>query len=235
MYTCGPVFFGAKRMMSTSHPTDLVITSLIKGCKQFKLEHFENSESFRDLVQYGQKPKVLAIACCDSRVDPAIVTGCKPGELFVVRNVANLVPPFKNDPRHHGTSAALEFGVVGLGVNDIILFGHSHCGGIRALMEAPEEISSSDFISAWMDIAIPAKQRVLKRYPQCSLDEQAHHCEKESLLISLNNLTTFPWIHERVQASRLFLHAWYFNLGTGMIETYQSATGNFIPLDDKTL
>lgn len=219
--------------MSNIHPINSAIGSLIKGYKQFKSKHFEQSKSFDELVQYGQKPKILTIACCDSRVDPAIVTGCKPGELFVVRNVANLVPPFESDLRHHGTSAALEFGVLGLGVSDIIVFGHSHCGGVRALMETSEQETSSSFISAWMDIAKPAKQRVLKRHAQCSLDEQARYCEKESLLTSLNNLMTFPWIQQRVLENRLYLHAWYFDLGSGMIEIYQSDTDKFVPLSDE--
>jgi len=213
-----------------AHSTQSVISPLIEGYKQFRVKYFENTKAFDDLVQHGQKPKVLVIACCDSRVDPAIVTNCNPGELFVVRNVANLVPPFDGNPRHHGTSAALEFGVLGLGVSDIIVFGHSYCGGVRVLMEAQKNKSTSDFIAAWMDIAKPAKQRVLRQHPKCSLDEQAHYCEKESLLISLNNLKTFPWIYERILTNKLFLHAWYFNLDTGMIETYQSSSDQFVPL-----
>jgi len=208
-----------------------VIDTLIEGYKKFKTEHFEESNLYDDLVLHGQKPKVLIVACCDSRVDPAIVTDCKPGELFVVRNVANLVPPYDNDPKHHGTSAALEFGVTDLGVSDIIVFGHSHCGGIRALMEQPEHPTISTFITAWMNIAKPAKQHVLAHHAQDSLDAQSHYCEKESLLISLNNLNTFPWITEHVSQGQLSLHAWYFNLKTGMIETYNADLKNFIPLE----
>ncbi len=209
------------------------IDSLIQGYKQFKLQNFEQSNTFEDLVKYGQKPKALVIACCDSRVDPAIVTGCHPGELFVIRNIANLVPPFQDNPsRYDSTSAALKYGVTDLEVSDIILFGHSYCGGIRALVETPEENLSSDCISTWVSIAKPAKQRVLEKHPQSSLKEQAHYCEKESLLNSLRNLETFPWIQKRLLNNQLSLHTWYFNLDTGVIETYQSATGNFVPLTE---
>ena len=218
--------------MNTNRTLISAIPSLIEGYKKFKSKYFDQSKSYEDLVEHGQKPKVLMVACCDSRADPAIITGCEPGELFVVRNVANLIPPFDNDLHHHGTSAALEFAVMGLEVSDIIIFGHSHCGGIRALMEEPK-YASSDFISAWMDIAKSAKQRVLKDYPQCSLDDQAHHCEKESLLVSLDNLKTFPWIRERVSKGQLFLHVWYFDLNTGIIEAYHADTG-FIPLEGVT-
>ncbi len=217
--------------MDKKQISNSVIDILIEGYKKFKTEHFEESNLYDDLVQYGQQPKALVIACCDSRVDPAIVTHCKPGELFVVRNVANLVPPYDNDPKHHGTSAALEFGVTNLNVSDIIVFGHSHCGGIRALMEQSECPITQSFISAWMNIATAAKQQVLVQHQQESLDIQSHHCEKQSLLISLQNLKTFPWITERVAAHRLSLHAWYFNLKTGMIETYQTETDQFVSLE----
>ena len=207
------------------------ITPLIEGYKQFKVTYFEESKDYKHLVQEGQKPKVLIIACSDSRVDPAIVmNNTKPGELFVVRNVANLVPPFKHDPRHHGTSAALEFGVLALEVSDIIIFGHRHCGGIQALMETNGGNNNSDFIATWMEVAKPAKERVLKEHSQCSLQEQAHFCEKESLLVSLDNLTTFPWIQERVSNQQLSLHGWYFDLDSGNIEAYDSGEGTFVPL-----
>jgi carbonic anhydrase len=213
--------------MNTNNNT--TIDTLIQGYQQFKTKHFDQSTAFANLVQYGQQPNTLVIACCDSRVDPAIVTNCQPGELFVVRNVANLVPPCDNHShqQHHGTSAALEFGVLGLHVSNIIVFGHSHCGGIRALMEKTDEDEPSDFISTWMSIAKPAKQRVLTDYAQSTLDVQAQHCEKESLIISLNNLTTFPWIKERVEQGVLALHGWYFDLNTGCIEAYQPSLNQF--------
>lgn len=166
----------------------------------------------------GQSPKALVIACSDSRVDPAILLGAKPGELFVVRNVANLVPPYDNDSKHHATSSALEFAVTSLGVKDIIVLGHSHCGGINALMARKEGDQKRGFITDWMDIAKPAKEKVLSLYPNLSSMEKDQHCEKESLLISLDNLKTFPWIQTQLEKDELNLHAWYFNMNTGNIE-----------------
>lgn len=206
------------------------ITHLLEGYKQFKQKHFDDEKLFDGLVKQGQQPKILFVACCDSRVDPAIVTGCQPGELFVVRNVANLVPPYDSDPRHHGTSAALEYAVLDLNISDIVIFGHSHCGGIHALMEASDEKDETSFLDMWMGIAKQAKKRVIEKYPNSSPEEQAYFCEKESLLTSLKNLNTFPWITERVQQKTLALHAWYFNLATGSIEAYQTETEKFIPL-----
>jgi carbonic anhydrase len=232
------------------------IRNLMKGFRTFRREHIEQVEAgkaptkdgkatFAHLVKNGQSPTILTIACSDSRVDPSIITGSEPGDMFVVRNVANLVPPYELDNRRHGTSAALEYGVTGLGVSDIIVFGHSDCGGIRALMELPEVLHDrnieehvktpktgipNDFVGNWMSIARPAKLRVLTRYFDSTADERRHHAEKESLLVSLDNLQTFPWIRERVASKTLQLHAWYFNMRSGMIESYEPQSNEFVPL-----
>ncbi|PCI37219.1 MAG: carbonic anhydrase [Thiotrichales bacterium] len=181
------------------------------------------------IAQPTQNPDTLVIACCDSRVDPAIITGCNPGDMFVIRNVANLVPPFNLDLQHHGTSAALEFAVLGLNVKDIIIWGHSNCGGINALMREKYSANAS-FINSWMDIVSQAKQQVLQQHAECSTEEQAHYCERESLLISLQNLMTFPWIQKRVGDGMLKLHAWYFDVGTGIIKRYEQSNKEFIVL-----
>ncbi len=219
-----------KSIPITNFSADLTITPLIEGYKRFKSQYFEKNNSFDALIKHGQKPKTLVVACCDSRTDPAIITGCQPGDLFVVRNIANLVPPFDDRAQHYSVSASLEFGVLGLDVHNIIVLGHSHCGGIRALMEAPKDKNSSSTIIGWMNIAKTSKQKVLAQHPRSTHDKQCYYCEKESLLTSLNNLTTFPWIKERVLKRQLSLHAWYFNLETGAIETYQETSKKFFPL-----
>lgn len=227
------------------------LAPLIEGYKRFRAQYYERSSIYKTLVDYGQQPKVLIVACCDSRVDPAIVMGCEPGDLFVVRNVANLVPPYDSDPRLHGTSAALEFGVRGLKVSDIIVLGHSHCGGIQALMSAEhtsmatpsqgernaqptQDTQQTDFIDHWMNIAQCAKEKVNALYPDAPLEERAHQCEKESLRISLENLRSFPWIATRVSNNELFLHAWYFDLPSGLIQRYRPSCNTFtalVPID----
>lgn len=207
------------------------ISPLIEGYKKFREKYFLKSEIYSDLVEHGQNPKVMVIACSDSRVDPAIITSCHPGDLFIVRNVANLVPPFEDDLRHHGTSAALEFAVLNIKVTDIIVFGHSHCGGIKSLMDSSEK-QNFDFINEWMDIAKPAKDYVIEKYPDASNETQIHHCEQSSLLLSLNNLKTFPWIMEKLESNTIAIHAWYFNLKTGVVESYNAEKEEFIPLKD---
>jgi carbonic anhydrase len=206
------------------------LQDLIDGYQQFKLQYKQEKPYFDSLVTNGQRPKALVIACCDSRVDPTILTQCKPGELFTVRNVANLVPPCEADLRHHGTSAALEFAVLGLQVRDIIILGHRYCGGIRALIESKPHESHSCFINSWMNIAKPAKKQVLAEHPEASLDDKAHACEKASLLISLENLKTFPWVAERLSQGKLNIHAWYFDLETGTLERYNTNKQAFEPL-----
>jgi len=205
------------------------IDNLIAGYQEFKKKDIEQSDAYVELAK-GQSPKVLVIACSDSRIEPAIVTGCEPGDLFVVRNVANLVTPFDSDPRHQGTSAALEFGVKGLQVEHIIIFGHSSCGGIKALMTSAGGEDSLAFVDGWMEAAKPAKKNVLQKHEGESLDKQVHACEKESLLMSLKNLSEYPWIKDRVEQGSLQLHAWYFDLAEGAVKAYHPENKQFMAL-----
>lgn len=211
------------------------IIKLIDGNKQFRKKFFNaNNTIFDELVQYGQKPKVMIIACSDSRVDPAMILNCQPGELFVIRNVANLIPPCENNnDTYHGTSAALEFGTCFLEVKHIIVFGHTQCGGIRALLESSNNVldkKSHGFIAKWMGLAAPAYEKVKSEYPQVSLEDKITLCEQHALINSLNNLHTFPWIEERVKNNKLLLHAWYFELATGVIHAYDQQKNSWVIL-----
>ncbi len=208
------------------------IEHLIQGYQEFRSNYLKAENSaFEDLVRCGQRPKVLIIACSDSRVDPAIVMNCQPGDLFVIRNVANLVPPYEDDTSYHGTSAALEFGVCILGIRHVILFGHTQCGGIQALLERTQEkAEQKSFINKWMELARPAQKAVLKNHPDISFDEKTTLCGHYSLINSLKNLQTFPYIVERVNKGSLFLHAWNFNLSKGVLEAFDPQENCFKPL-----
>lgn len=206
---------------------DSTMNRLITGYKTFRKKHFEGDCTLYDeLVTHGQKPEILLIACCDSRVDPALVFNCNPGDLFVVRNVANLVPPYQDDPKYHSTSAAIQFAVNSLGVKDIIIFGHSYCGGIQSLFSDYNEEEHS-FISEWMGIAAPARDKVMSSAPDAPKEELCGLCEKESLVISHNNLYSFPWIKERISKGELSTHAWHFDIKTGKITSYNSELKSF--------
>lgn len=205
-----------------NHRMPKAIGTLLKGYKKFREHYYSDANVlFEDLVRRGQRPKILMIACSDSRVDPALVLNSQPGDLFMIRNVANLIPPYENDQAYHGTSAALEFGVCVLGIRHVILFGHTQCGGIQSLLESsPEKLKEKGFITKWMELARPAHQAVLDFHSSHSLEEKITLCGQYSLINSLKNLMTFPWINEKVQAGNLALHAWNFDLSRGSLEAF---------------
>lgn len=196
---------------------------LIKGYRIFRETYFQrHREMFEELAQ-GQSPKALVISCCDSRVDPGLIFNARPGEIFSIRNVANLVPPFAPDDHYHSTSAAIEFAVRALKVSHIIVMGHAHCGGVRALLGAHE----GDFIGPWMRIAEPARDLAVKTAGDQSPEVIQRICEHETLKISLANLRTFPWIRHALQAGELRIHGWYYDLGKGELLELDEATGEF--------
>lgn len=200
------------------------IKRFIEGNRQFRKTYFaDNSTLFNELALHGQRPKVMAIACSDSRVDPAIIFNCQPGDLFLIRNVANLVPPCENSDTYHGTSAALEFGAYFLEVEHIIILGHTQCGGIQTLLKSTDEMfdkKSHGFIAKWMEIVRSAYEKVMNLHASASFEEKVTLCERYALMQSLHNLQTFPWIQERIAAGKLQLHAWYFEILTGKIYAY---------------
>ncbi|PHS29924.1 MAG: carbonic anhydrase [Methylophaga sp.] len=203
---------------------------LTDGFKRFQQQYFGDDRRLYDSMISGQPAKTMMIACCDSRVDPAIVTDCDPGDLFVVRNVANLVPPCEHDSNHHGTSAALEFAVNGLEVENIIIMGHSNCGGIKALWtddSNDNDAAQSQFIHKWVSIAKPAKDWVMTNLSDASPEEKIKACEQRAILESLSNLMAFDWIRERVEQGTLSLHAWYFDIPAGELLCFNPQNGAF--------
>jgi len=193
--------------------------TLMAGYARFREGYWHrHQEIFAELALKGQAPGALVIACSDSRVSPEVIFDVAPGEIFVIRNVSNLVPPYAPDTGNHGTSAALEFGVTALKVRAIVIVGHSQCGGIRALMTGPSG-SHGDFIESWMSIAHPARARVCDA-PDApgDFDAMCHQCEHESIRVSLGNLLTFPWIKSRVDEGSLTLAGMHFNVQTGTLK-----------------
>jgi carbonic anhydrase len=196
---------------------------LIAGYRRFRAETWpEQRARFEALAAEGQSPETMVIACSDSRVDPAMIFAAAPGELFVVRNVANLVPPYMPDAAFHGTSAALEFAVRVLRVKRVVVLGHAQCGGVRALLEgAPPE--AGDFVAGWMSIAERARQRVLR----CDPADRQEACEHEAVRVTLANMLTFPWVAEAVAEGRLTLHGAHFGVATGRLLRLD-ASGEFV-------
>jgi len=185
--------------------------ALLDGYRRFRSETWPAERArYQALSSEGQSPQTLVIACSDSRVDPQTVFGAGPGELFVIRNVAALVPPYQPDALYHGTSAALEFAVRVLKVRRIVVLGHAQCGGVRAMVEgAPRGL---DFVESWVDIARPALQS-----PPDAGEDVLDHYEAEVVRLSLANLLSFPWVAKAAESGALSLHGFRFSIYTGVL------------------
>ncbi len=185
---------------------------LIEGYHRFRADVWPTERArYEALAHWGQSPEAIVIACSDSRVDPQTIFSAVPGELFVIRNVAALVPPYSPDPAHHGTSAALEFGVRVLKIPRLVVMGHGQCGGVKAMVYGPPP-QAQDFIATWVEIGKPAVEAAGDK-PEGRLER----IEAEVVRLSLANLRTFPWIAEAVAANRLALQGYWFDVHTGVL------------------
>jgi carbonic anhydrase len=207
------------------------LLKLIFGFRRFKEKYYESvdleNSVYHKLASIGQTPKTLLIGCSDSRVDPAILTGAEPGELFVVRNVANLVPPCEtHEVGFHGTSSALEFVVDNLKVENIIILGHRQCGGIRALM-SQQESQSTGFINQWMKIAENVKKLVIQNHSHLSFESQVKLAEMESIKVSIQNLMSFPFVQKAIKERGLNIVGVYFDLEEGELWELDETTQSF--------
>lgn len=190
------------------------LKSFIAGFTDFKKVFHNGSDSLYASLQRRQDPSAMIIACCDSRVDPALLLGCAPGDIFVVRNVANLVPHITNAAPQDSTIAALTYGVMHLNIRDIVVLGHSNCGGIRALCSCQTQTAHSP-LGDWLEVARPALELARKRFPGLSHEDLVEACQKVSLLLSMDNLLSWPWIRDRVEQGVLKLHPWFFDMELG--------------------
>ncbi len=210
------------------------IDSLIAGYRNFRRGSYqENAERYRLLAARQQRPKAMIVCCCDSRADPALILDADPGELFVVRNVANLIPHYQPDGQYHGTSAALEFGLTGLEIGDVIVMGHAHCGGIAALLDAENgRAPQGEFIGAWMSLVEEVATDVKARTPHGSREDLLRGMEHEAVLRSMAMLRTFPFVREREAAGKLRIHGWFFGIATGELSIYDDRLDRFVNVPD---
>lgn len=196
------------------------LEKMLTGYQSFREKYAVGEGAIMHQLASGQSPNVMIVACCDSRVDPALLLQSDPGELFVVRNVANIIPPFEKDIMHHGTSAALEFGICYLNVKHLVVLGHSQCGGIRAFLHEESIVQQNDFISNWVSLL--------------NIDKKNQHdedtCARNALLSSYQNALTFPWIKQRVLENKLTLHLWYFDIEEARLFSYSTQTKKFTML-----
>ncbi|HCM84060.1 MAG TPA: carbonate dehydratase [Rhodospirillaceae bacterium] len=200
---------------------------LIDGYRNFRENRLplENNR-LKLLANHGQRPKIMLIGCCDSRVSPEVIFDTAPGEIFVVRNVANLVPPFEQAGEYHGTSAALEFAVIALKVKHIVVMGHGRCGGVHAALNESDPLSHSDFIGQWMSIMdnLAAEVRNDVNVPEAL---KAKELEHRAVQLSLQNLLSFPWVRSAHDAGELSLHGAWFDVSEGELHILNSKDEKF--------
>ena len=214
------------------------IPALMDGYRIFRSRTFSaNRGLYRDLVAHGQSPRTMIVSCCDSRVSPTTIFNAKPGELFMVRNVANLVPPYEPHGDYHGTSAALEFAVTGLQVEHIVVLGHAYCGGVKAFLDGlygAETEPEYRFITRWMSMLRPAMSRLPGGDAPRDPDNRQRAVEQASILNSLANVETFPFVQARLKAGTLALHGAWFDIERGLLLEFDPETDTFAALDDET-
>jgi carbonic anhydrase len=208
---------------------------LLDGYREFRNARLRVEQSrYQELAEAGQQPEIMVIGCCDSRVSPEVIFDARPGELFVLRNVANLVPPYSPSGLLHGVSAALEFAVQGLKVKHIVVLGHARCGGIRAFAEPEAPHSPSDFIGKWMSLIKPAAESLGARDGR-PLADYLRQLEQESAVKTLENLISFPWVRELVESGHLHLHAAFFDVATGLLSIHNPDARSFVPISAVTV
>jgi len=201
---------------------------LIDGYRSFRSSRLPREQDrYRELAESGQKPDIMVIGCCDSRCSPEVIFDARPGELFVVRNVGNIVPPYAPDERAHGVSAALEFAVAALKVSHIVVLGHAHCGGVKAYAEDAEPLSPGDFIGHWMRCMAPAMEKVGPR-GALSPAEYLTRLEQANVVNSLDNLMTFPRLRKLIERGRVATHGAYFGVATGELLVRDETSGEFV-------
>lgn len=200
--------------------------------RRFKYRHFvPNADHYEELATYGQNPEVMMISCCDSRVDPETIFSAMPGEMFVVRNVANLVPPFETAGKYHGVSTAIEFAVMNLRVKHLVVMGHSGCGGVKACLDQSAAIQTeAQFISRWMSMLDDARLRVLASNQMSSQAVKLKALEMECVKTSIKNLRTFPFVQDNEAKGRLSLHGAYFEIASGTMSVLNHSRGEFFSL-----
>ena len=212
----------------------MALERLLKGFADFRLGYYQDHRDLFDkLAAEGQSPKILIVACADARVDPGILTQTKPGDIFTVRNVAAMVPPAQVPPdrRHHGTSAAIEFAVRGLGVEHVVVLGHALCGGIGALVDGRDSIYADyDYLSTWTSIAQEVRDNAVRALKDRPREQVARAVEQAVVLNSVSNLMSFRWVAERVKAGSLCLHAWWFNMQEGQLYAFNQSKALFEPV-----
>jgi carbonic anhydrase len=208
------------------------VQKLIEGIHQFQSEDFVPMQGLFEELAKGQHPETLFITCSDSRIDPNLLTRCKPGDLFILRNAGNIVPPHAAGTT--GEAATIEFAVAALGVKDIIICGHSHCGAMQGLLQ-PEQLASFPAVSSWLAHADTTRRILRDNYAHLGGDRLLTAAVEENVLVQLENLRTHPAVAFRLERSDLHLHGWVYKIETGEVFAYDVGKGQFVKLAEYRL
>ncbi len=210
---------------------DKRIEEFERGHENFRAVHFkENQSKFKALIENGQHPKALFIGCSDSRVMPEMITGSEPGDLFIVRNIGNFVAPYQPSESYHATASAIEYAVSVLGLNNIIVCGHSHCGAIASLYKDIDKTDENIHTIKWLELGDAPKRIAMLSEHKNNKEALLRYTEKVSVMFQLENLLTYPAVKRRVDAGEVFLHGWYYDMQSGTIECYNDEAYEFQPL-----
>lgn len=201
---------------------------LLEGIVEFRRGDFEDHRDLFKGLKGEQKPHTLFITCSDSRVDPNMITGTLPGELFIIRNIANLVPPYRETSEYLATTSAIEYAVLSLGVENIIVCGHSNCGGCAACLKPAEELATMPHTRKWLELAHPVRERVLQEIPAEDPEAREWMMEQANVVEQLKHLMAYPYIWQRAISGKLTLSGWHYIIETGEIFIYNKEVGEFL-------
>jgi carbonic anhydrase len=200
---------------------------LYKGVKKFKESYFPKEEALFKRLADGQSPDTLFFSCSDSRIDPNVITQSKPGELFIVKNIGNIVPSCSPQRKENSAAAAIEYALVFMDVTDIVVCAHSDCGAMKALYKKAEDFKESPHLKEWIDTAQPVRERVERLNNELPLKALYELTAKENVIVQLKNLKTFPVVTRALDAGKLNLHGWYYDIGTGAVHAYNEGKNTF--------
>jgi carbonic anhydrase len=203
------------------------IQRLVEGIHHFQANAFRSQRELFEHLARGQNPDTLFITCSDSRIDPSLIMRTKPGELFILRNAGNIIPPY--GASNGGEAPTVEFAVVGLQVRDIVVCGHSHCGAVKGLLH-PDKLIDLPNVAAWLYHAEATRRIMFEKYKHCTPAELLTASIEENVLVQLENLATYPFVSERLRAGTLDLHGWVYDFETGEVHAYDPAAGQFQPV-----
>jgi carbonic anhydrase len=207
------------------------VERLVAGYREFRRTTFPRERRrYQNLTVNGQRPKVMLIGCSDSRVSPTTILSAPPGEIFIARNIANIVPPYDPDSKPRSIGAAVEYAIKVLNVSDIIIKGHARCGGVAALVSRGEGLPATDYLKPWVEVADPARALLPANFDSLDPDEKRTASERAVIQNSILNLSAYPWVRDRLEAGTLKIHGWHFDILEGLLHVLDHESGEWRPL-----